>query len=274
MAGDFVYADDLSLKPAASGKIEKGLKRLLIIAGFILGAELIWLFIVSPCIPLSTLEVRGFPGFDGADVLARAGIREGVSSFISVNAKEVEEILSTHHLVESVRVIKRFPDRLSIFLEPRRAVALSLAEVRGRLLPLYFDKYGVVFRIGGGEAPSAYLPIISGLAFENPVPGMRLPAALGPLLAELAKIEEDTPELLEAVSEIRLNPGVFNGFDLELYPVHYPARVRLGDNFSEDTLRYMLLMLDVFNAGGSVPTEIDFRSGMGSYKVKEARSGE
>jgi cell division protein FtsQ len=239
MSADFSYADDLSFKPAAAGKIEKGLKRLLLVAGIILGAELLWLFGVSPCIPLSTVEVKGFPGFDGADVLNCAGIREG-ASFISVNAGEAQRLLSAHPLVESARVIKRFPDRLSIFLEPRRAVALSLAAVNGRLLPVYYDKFGVVFSIGGGGAlsssaalPSAprNLPLVSGLVFEDPVPGMRLPAAFGPLLEEFAKIEEQAPELLEAVSEIRINPRSFDGFDLTLYPVHYPVRVRLGDNF-------------------------------------------
>ena len=272
MGGDFIYAEaDAPFKSAASGKIEKGLKRLLIIAGIILMVELVWLFIVSPCIPLSTVEVRGFDGFNGADVLRYAGIREG-ASFISVNAKDAEKVLAAHYLVESVRVIKRFPDRLSIFLEPRRAVALSLAEVQGRLLPVYYDKYGVVFRIGGRETEN--LPLVSGLVLENPTLGMKLPAAFGPFLAEFAKIEEEAPELLEAVSEIRINRRAFSGFDLALYPVHYPIQVRLGDNFNEETLRYVMLMLDVFKSGNSIPGEIDFRSGIGSYKVKEARSGE
>jgi len=39
--------------------VEKGLKRLLIIAVIILTAELIWLFGVSPFIPLYSVEVRG-----------------------------------------------------------------------------------------------------------------------------------------------------------------------------------------------------------------------
>ncbi|MDR1576257.1 MAG: FtsQ-type POTRA domain-containing protein [Treponema sp.] len=272
MSGDFIYAaEEFPLKNAASGKIEKGLKRLLIVAGIILGAELVWLFVISPCIPLSTVEVRGFAGFDGAAVLGLAGIREG-ASFVSVNAKETEKVLAAHYLVESARVIKRFPDRLSVFLEPRKAVALSLAKVQGRLLPVYYDRHGVVFRIGGGETEN--LPLVSGLVLENPVLGMKLPAAFGPLLVEIARIGENAPELLEAVSEIRINRKAFNGFDLVLYPVHYPIQVRLGDNFNEETLRYVMLMLDVLKSGNSFPGEIDFRSGIGSYKVKEARSGE
>jgi cell division protein FtsQ len=258
--------------PSASKKIEKGLKRLLIAAAAVMGAEIIWLFGVSPCIPLSTVEVRGFPGFDGGEVLRYAGVGEG-ASFISVNAGEAEKNLAAHYLVDSARVLKRFPDRLSIYLEPRRAVALSLALVDGRPLPLYYDKQGVVFRIGG-EPPEENLPVLSGLVFESPGLGTRLPAAFGPLLEELEKIRESAPELLGAVSEIRIRAKTFDGFDLLLYPVHSPVRVRLESNVSEDTLRYVMLMLDVLQSRSSFPEEIDFRSGMGAYKVKEAPSGE
>jgi cell division protein FtsQ len=287
MSGDFIYAaeresfgaysktgEEIPVKPAGSRKLEKGLKRLFILAGIILGAEFIWLFGVSPCIPLSTVEVRDFPGFERPDVLRFAGIGEG-ASFISVNARAIEEILGGHYLVESARVVKRFPDRLSIFLEPRRAVALSLAQVQNRLVPVYYDQGGVIFRIGKSEwSPSAALPILSGLVIEEPNLGMRLPAAFTPLLTELGKIGTHAPELLSAVSEIRINRKPFDGFDLVLYPVHNPVRVRIGNDLNEDTLRYVLLMLDVFGSGANQPGEIDFRSGMGSYKVKEAPSGE
>jgi cell division protein FtsQ len=279
MADEFIYAGDLSFKSdttdsgaAGSGKIEKGLKRLLIIAGIILAAELIWLFGVSPCIPLSTVEIQGFPGFDGQTVLSYAGIGEG-ASYISVKAKEAEKLLAAHYMVESARVIKRFPDRLSIFLEERRAVALSLVEIGDRPLPVYYDKYGVVFRIGDGAEKPLKLPLVSGLEFENPVLGARLSPAFGPFLSELARIGEESPELLAAVSEIRVNRKAFNGFDLVLYPVHYPIRVRLGEHCNEETLRYVLLVLDVLASGDSLPDELDFRSGVGAYKVKEAPSG-
>jgi len=45
--------------------------------------------------------------------------------------------------------------------------------------------------------------------------------------------------------------------------------VRVENNLTEHTLRYMLLMLNVFETDVNKPQEIDFRSGMGSYKIKE-----
>jgi cell division protein FtsQ len=275
MSGNFIYSEDvLPAGPAVSGRFEKGLKRLIIIAAVILGAECIWLFVVSPCMPLSTVEVNTFPGFDRAQVLALAGIGEG-ASFVSVDAGAAERALEGYHLVASARVIKRFPDRVRIYLEPRRAVALSLAAVSGRILPVYFDREGVIFKIGNGDGRApANLPIISGLVFEQPVPGTRLPAVFGPLLTELEKIETVSPELLGAVSEIRINRKPFDGFDLILYPLHNPVRVRLEHTINEDTLRYVMLLLDVFGSNNSNPEEIDFRSGVASYTVKEAPPGE
>jgi cell division protein FtsQ len=256
----------------SSKKIEKGLKWLLIAAGIILAAELIWFFGVSPCIPFTTVEIHGFNGLDGADALVFANIAEG-ASFITVNVKDAQERLASHRLVESARVIKRFPDRLSIFLEPRRAVAVSLVEINGRQVPLCIDRHGVVFKILDNAVEAHNLPVLSGLVFERPSLGMRLPAALVPLLEGFSRIHDGSPELLAAFSEIRINRKAYGDFDIVVYPVHSSIRIRLENNLTEDTLRYVLLMLDVFESRFPKPEEIDFRSGMGSYKIKEAPSG-
>ncbi|MCL2880454.1 MAG: FtsQ-type POTRA domain-containing protein [Treponema sp.] len=255
-------------------KIEKGLKRLLIIAAIILGAEFIWLAGISPCIPLSAIDVQSFPGFDKAAVLAYAGISDK-SSFVSVNAGETEKILASCYLVEQARVVKRFPDRLSIFLAPRKAVALAMADVDGSQAPVYFDRHGVVFKIGNaaGEVFQNTLPVISGLVIQDASLGMQLPASLVPFLTELAGIEEKAPELLAAISEIKVNRRPYDGFDLVLYPVHSPVRVRLGNSISEETLRYVMVILDVFDSQPVKPAEIDFRSIISPYTVKEVPSG-
>ena len=257
---------------ASSKKIEKGLKRLLILAGIILIAQLIWLFGISPCIPFTTVEVRGFDGLDGVQALAIANIAEG-ASYITVNAKDAQQRLASHHLVESARVIKRFPDRLSIFLEPRRAVAVSLAEIDGRQAFLCIDRHGVVFKVNDNAAQAQHLPVLSGLVFENPSLGMRLPASLVPLLENISRIHDSSPELLAALSEIKINRKAYDDYDIVLYLVHSSIRIRLENNLTEDTLRYVLLMLDVFESRFPKPEEIDFRSSMGSYKIKEAPSG-
>ena len=250
----------------SSIKIKKGLRRLLIIAGVIFAAELIWLFGISPFITFSTVEVHGFEGLSRAEILKLAGIDEN-SSYRSTNIKDATEKLSGNILVESVKVIKRFPDKLSIFLIPRKAVAAVITTIDSKQAPLYIDRHGIFFKIGETGMETGVLPVISG--FENPQLNMRLPAGLVPLVENISDIAEATPELLAAISEIRIEHKTLEGYDLVLYPVHSTIKVRVENNLTDEVLRFMLLMLNVFEQNSSKPEEIDFRSGMGSYKIKE-----
>ncbi|MCL2809657.1 MAG: FtsQ-type POTRA domain-containing protein [Treponema sp.] len=272
MNTDYYNTSDETEKRKSAGKIEKGLKRLIIIAAVIITGHLIWLFGVSPFIPFTTIDVHGFPDLQQANILAIAGINEN-SSFFSTNAKAIQDKLSSNVLVESAVVIKRFPDRLSIFLNPREAAAVALTNVNSRQVPVYIDRHGVFFKIGeSGTFDFPDLPILSGI--DNPQLNMRLPASLVTLVESIAKISSSSPELLSAISEIRIERKTWDGFDLVLFPVHSSIRVRVENNLTEHTLRYMLLMLNVFEnepkpIDYQKPHEIDFRSGMGSYIVKE-----
>jgi len=251
-------------------KIEKGIKRMLIIAAILLTAQLVWLFVISPFIPFTTIEVHGFSGFEKAEILSVAGVDE-TTSFVTLDAISARNNLASHYLVEDAKVIKRFPDRLMIFVESRTAVAVSLMPFGGGTLPLYMDRYGVIFKIGNmtADAGDINLPILSGLEFEYPQLGMRLPESFIPMLHSIYKIAHDSPELLSAISEIRVEKKAWDGFDLIVYPVYGSTKVRLENNLTEEDIRYMLLMLNVFENRSGKPQEVDFRSGMGSYKMKE-----
>ena len=250
-------------KPAK--KLEKGIKRLLILAVIIFIAQLVWLFGISPFIPFSTIEVHGIAGLQRSEVLLLGGIDEN-SSYFSTNIKDVKNILSSHILVESAIVMKHFPDKLSIFLSPREAAAVTITNTGFRQMPLFIDRQGVFFKTGK-EPETSSLPVISGI--ENPQLNMRLPASLVPLMENLFLMSSATPELLSAISEIRIERKAWDGFELVLFPVHSSIRVRIENNLSEDILRYVLFILNVFEAESQKPGEIDFRSGMGSYTVKE-----
>ena len=268
MTSDYSYAvcEDAGIKTKPSKKIEKSLKRLLVIALIVLIAQIIWLFGVSPFIPFSTIEVNGFEDLSRAEIIRIAGINEN-SSFISTNVKETQEKLSNYVLIESARVTKRFPDRLSIFLVPREATAVALTNTGSRQQMICVDRNGVFFKITDSASVTGALPILSGI--ENPQPGMRLPAGLVPLVESISVIAAKSPELLAAISEINIERKAWDGFELILYPVHSSVRVRIENNLTEDVIRYMLLMLNVFESDSEKPQEIDFRSGMGSYKIKE-----
>jgi cell division protein FtsQ len=91
------------------------------------------------------------------------------------------------------------------------------------------------------------------------------------LFERLETLNKNAPELLAIISEIRINHRTYDGYDLTLYPAHKGVRVRVNEDITEETLRYMLLMMDVLSAKSQSIEEIDFRTGTASYK--EAYSG-
>jgi cell division protein FtsQ len=183
-------------------KIEKTLRWVIVIALVILGGELIMILIVNPCLPLSKIEVIGMPELDKTMVLEKAGIT-AKSSYVSVNARTAERRLKTLPILESVKVVKRFPDSVRINLEGRKAVAVSFVMIDGNVCPVFFDKRGMVFMIGneGHIASSLSIPIISGLIHEEPFLGMQVSVLFSPLLSNLDSIRTTAPELLVASNQ-------------------------------------------------------------------------
>jgi cell division protein FtsQ len=280
MAGDYIFSDDLVRGPeTVPSRTEKILKWIVLVISLVLAAELVWLLGVTPFMPFSRIDIStgvsidvstGVSSLDREAVLAGAGITPR-SSFVSLNIREAERNLRALPRVEDAKVFKHFPDRLEIILEGRRAAAVSLANVDGVLVPVLYDKKGVIFQIGFNNEEESRtaesLPVVSGLVIEQPVPGTRLPAMFNSFLESLEEIELSSPELLAAVSEIRINRKSFDGFDLILYPVHNRISVRLSE-LNGELLRYTLLMVDVLASEGSGIKTIDFRSGIASYTLR------
>jgi cell division protein FtsQ len=272
----YAYAEETASRGKKNvSSLDRKLKRIVIILAMVVGAELCWFLFISPCMPLQAVEVTGMPDIEKVLVLNRAGINSH-SSYMTVKASAVETQLEGLHQVESAKVIKHFPDSVLIVLEPRKALAFTLARVGGKITPVFFDKQGVIFKIGNNQedellAPS--IPLISGLALDEPVLGMRLPPLFAGFLASLERIHASAPELLAAFSEIGIHQKTYNGFDLMLYPHHNPVRIRSAAELNEDMLRYMMLAIDVIVSQGTQVDEIDFRTGTASYTLKEASSG-
>lgn len=261
MAGDYILEDSVAAAPA---RFEKPLRVFITIALLCLCVKLVWLLGITPFRPFNRIDISGYAGIDRSIILQKAGITSSLS-FFTANVTLMEEALMGLGIFETVRVFKHFPSRLLIVLDERNAVAQALATIDGRTVPVLLDRQGVVFGIGDfNPALSAALPVISGIVIEEPFPGMRLPALFIPLFAELDKIMLSTPELLRAVSELRVNRRLFDGYDLTLYPVHGRTRVRLSE-LNEDLLRYTFLMLDVLTSNPNNIGTLDFRSGIASY---------
>jgi cell division protein FtsQ len=194
---------------------------------------------------------------------------------MTVNPRTAEEALLALPAVRSARVVKHFPNRVEVLLESRRPAAMTFVNGEGGVFPALIDGDGMILAVGReGLEEGETLPVISGLDLERVYPGMKVPRLFGGLFARLETLARETPELLAVISEIRINQKKYGGYDLTLYPAAYRGvRVRVSEDMDEETLRYMLLLLDVLSAGSQNAEEIDFRTGTASYKIKEAYSG-
>jgi len=286
MLGNFIYSADVSdatyhgdtsYRTDVPQKFEKSVRRFLMLAVIFICGGLVWIFAISPCMVPAKVEVKSFAGLSAADVMNIAGIG-GNAAYIAINAAEAEERLAGYYLIESAKVVKRFPDRLSIFLEPRRAVAMVFAQVNGKTQPVYFDRHGVAFKVGNGagEAPPSWMPIVTGVLDNGQQvrPGMRLSPAYLPLFSRIGAISDEDPKIWQAISEISIAKKSHDLYDLVLYPVHDSIRLKMRSDISKESIYYALLMFDVCRQlGKDAPDEIDVRSGIGVVNAKEVRFG-
>jgi cell division protein FtsQ len=274
--GYLFFEDILSAEKRTKPRMDLVLKRVLLVFAVLLGVELVWFFGITPCMPLKAVTINELPGLDRTTLLRAAGI-DKESTFISVWPHSVEKALAQLPLVESARVEKRYPDSVFITVKRRTAVAMAFTLIQGRSTPVYFDQKGLVFALGN-DLPEARtvgqnLPIISGIQFDQIRVGLRIPQKLVPLFEELDRISKNAPQLLALISEIQVQKKAYDGFELVLYPARQKTRVRTGPELNEQSLRYMMLVLDVLASKGIDADEIDFRTGTVAYRTKEASSG-
>ena len=269
MAENYLVQEETA--SGSPARFEKPFSVFIVIALLCLCGKLIWLVGVAPFRPFTRIDIYGYSETGRDIVFGKAGITPTLSYF-TADVSTMEKALMSLGVFESARVFKYFPARLQIVLEDRKAVAQALASINGRTVPVLLDREGVIFGIGDYSAlRSEMLPVISGIVIEEPFPGMRLPVLFSSLFLNLEKISNSTPELLEAVSELRVSRKLFDGYDLILYPAHSRIKVLLSE-LNENQLRYSLLMVDVLSTNNDIIDTLDFRSGIASYVPKEAPS--
>ena len=258
-------------RPHVRSQDDKKLKIILAVIIIILSVQMIWLLGMSPRMPFAKINIYGASGIEEAVILTLAGI-DSTSSYMSVNAVKAEEALLGLPAVHSAQVVKRFPNRIELHIESRQPAAMTFISDGVQTMPVFIDRNGTIFNIGKENIVNKEtLPIISGLVLDGVYPGMKLPRMYHSLFMRLETLRQQAPELLATISEIKINHNQYDGFDLTLFPVHREVRVRVSDDITEETIRYMLLMLDVLSATSVHIGEIDFRTGTATYK--EAFSG-
>lgn len=263
MSDLYVYEDaveHVSWKPVV-------LKILIAVLAIFLVAEFIFYLLVIPATSTIRLSLQGTSRVGYDEISAITGIT-GREKWISFDTVSTAARLASHPLFEQVRVEKRFPDKILVTVTEREPVAVGFGTLNGRTVPVSIDRHGVVFRVGQlPDTPN--LPVLTGIEFADPQDGMRLHEQLTPLLKQLHEMESRNSVLLSSVSEIKIVPKAYGGYDLVIYPVHFPVRVKTDRALNEDALQYMMLVLDVVQDLELDVEEIDIRAGTVAYQVRE-----
>ncbi len=262
---EMIYVDEASAAGTGDWK-PVALKVLVAVLSLFLLAEFAFYLLVVPATSFVRVTVTGAPSVGYDELCAMAGVT-GHEKWFSFDTAGTAGRLAMNPLFESVMIEKKFPDRVVISVVERTPVAVALGTVGNRTIPVQIDANGVAFKVG--EIPhGSNLPLITGIQFESVVPGMKLHAQLKPLLASLADMETRNSPLLSSVSEIKIEQKTYGGYDLVVFPVHTPVRVRTDKALNEDALQYMMLVLDVVNDLALDVEEIDIRAGTVAYRVR------
>ncbi len=161
---------------------------------------------------------------------------------------------------------KVFPDTVRMTVWGRQPVALVLADMGGRSLPVLVDDEGVIFKVCSTGA-DLDLPVVSGLPAGDASLGDRLPAAYTQLFVQLRQLRDKSPSLMRLVSEVQIvapaAPAPATSYDLLIYLTTSPVPVRAGGTLDESLLKYSLMVLDLLSNQGVLKNiqELDFRSG-------------
>ena len=154
----------------AKGDYKKVLWRCLVGTGLLAGLAVFAVlsilvydvFTQSPYFNAKDIEIQGAGRLSAQEVLDQAGIRLG-DNILSVSLKKVQDCLTAHPWIAKARVRRSLPDKMTITVTERKAMAvLDLGEKAFFLM----DVQGEIFK-RCDESDPRDLPIVSGLKFSD-----------------------------------------------------------------------------------------------------------
>ncbi|MDP2790916.1 MAG: FtsQ-type POTRA domain-containing protein [Rectinemataceae bacterium] len=227
---------------------------------------------LPPYLLIKQVVVSGNVTIPEADVLTAAALPAG-ENIVTVDMTALKRRILSDSRIARVEASRVLPSSLSVKITERKPVACILIQTASGLKPVLTDAAGYVYAFT--EGIPADLPVISGIQFENFVPGQKLPPELTPVFKSLGNLVSTAPTLISVFSEIRIVRLAAGDIELLLYPVHVPIPVRTQAVLDEKTLRSVILVLDILRdrqSAGSIE-EVDFRTGTVVYRTKEGQPG-
>lgn len=247
------------------------LKIIVVVLLVLLGVEGILYTVIIPTLVPVKIHFSGVKNLTVDDLMQQLNLM-GTNTWIQFDSAKAVELLSAIPSIDKVSVDKHFPDKVSVKIEEREAVARTIVPAEdGKLASVQIDKNGVLFTSSFYAAEGsafATIPLVSGLPIEQARDGMRVPAKFRPLMEQIAAISAVNPRYFEAISEIQVIPKEYGNYELILYPVYTRVRVLTDRALTEDALKSMMVVLDVVNSIEPDVSEVDLRYGAVSYRKR------
>ena len=245
------------------------LKILVLILCVALAVEIILYFVLIPCFTQVKIYYEGVNLYGSAELTPLIAPKK--NTWLQFNTASACAVLSSLSGIESVSIEKKFPDKVFVSVTERVPVALTLATHEERTVAVMLDKTGAVFGYGIPSAVDS-LPLVTGLPVEQIGQGMRLSKMYHPLLEQIAFLTSLPQKYFAAFSEIRVVSKNYGGYELIFYPVKSQVKILLDRGLNEDTLKTMMVTLDVVSSIEPDVEEIDLRYGSFSYRIREKKS--
>ena len=246
----------------------RAVKIIFIILSVCVFLEFLFYKFIIPSIEAPVVSVTGQDSYVAEEIVEFLRPMNAQNWF-DFNVEQAVSILASVSGIDSVSVKKTFPNKIYIHIEEREPVALTFLTVNDRSVAVQIDENGVLFQEkGDGAGTSADIPILSGLPVEHMSEGMRIPSKYRALIEQIADIRRKPQKYFAAVSEICVVPKEYGNYELVLIPAKSKIRVLTDRTLNEDSLKYMMVVLDVVNSMEPNVSEIDLRYGSVSYRKK------
>ena len=267
MSDEYNYIDSEKLELSVekeednNGKKIKIIKIVFCILCFFLVAELVIYKYIVPCFDSPKVTVNGQKIYTGEEIAVKL-LPMNSSNWLNFDVEGAVAILSSEPGFEKVTVEKKFPDKIFIDVVEREPVAVTFIDEEGYSNPMQIDKSGVLFPIKNTEIlEKGGIPIISGLPVEHMTGGMRISTKYRPLIEQVTKIKTLKQNYFAGLSEICVIPKEIGTYELALIPSQSKIKVLIGRTLNEDSLKYMMVVLDVVNLLDTEVSEVDLRYG-------------
>jgi cell division protein FtsQ len=253
-------------KSKDTDKLTKTVKIIFVVLLFVFISELILYKCVLPCRKTPNVLFTGQENYTTSELISYLAPMR-TSNWFDFDAEVAVSILASVAGIDSVKVKKHFPNKIYINIKERESVAMTFINTNGRCNVLHIDESGVLFpaKLNSNLNDKA-LPIISGLPVEYLNEGMRIPSKYRPLITQINTISSENKKYFETISEICVVPKEYGNYELVLIPAKSKIRVLTDRTLNEESLRYMMVVLDVVGKIDSDVSEIDLRYGSVSYR--------